>query len=37
MRALDLSRQKTRPMHPRADPKAQAAFVKGGSAPIPLT
>ena len=32
VRALDLSRQKTRPMHPRADPKAQAAFVKGGLA-----
>jgi transposase len=30
VRALDLSRQKTRPMHPQADPKAQAAFVKGG-------
>ena len=31
VRGLDLSRQKTRPVHPRADPKAQAAFVKGGS------
>jgi transposase len=31
MRALDLSRQKTRPRHPRADPQAQAAFAKGGS------
>jgi transposase len=30
VRGLDLSRQKTRPLHPRADPKAQAAFVKGG-------
>ena len=30
VRAFDLSRQKTRPMHPQADPKAQAAFVKGG-------
>jgi transposase len=28
--ALDLSRQKTRPVHPQADQKAQAAFVKGG-------
>ena len=27
---LDLSRQKTRPVHPQADQKAQAAFVKGG-------
>jgi transposase len=31
MRALDLSRQKTRPRHPRSDPQAQAAFAKGGS------
>jgi transposase len=31
MRALDLSRQKTRPRHPRTDPQAQAAFAKGGS------
>lgn len=30
VRGLDLSRQKTRPMHPRADLKAQAAFAKGG-------
>src|SRR5687767_12662465 len=30
MRGLDLSRQKTRPQHPRADLKAQAAFAKGG-------
>lgn len=30
VRALDLSRQKTRPLHPQADPKAQAAFAKGG-------
>jgi transposase len=27
---LDLSRQKTRPVHPQADQKAQMAFVKGG-------
>jgi hypothetical protein len=27
---LDLSRQKTRPVHPQADQKAQTAFVKGG-------
>lgn len=31
MRGLDLSRQKTRPRHPRTDPQAQAAFAKGGS------
>ncbi len=31
MRTLDLSRQKTRPRHPRTDPQAQAAFAKGGS------
>jgi transposase len=31
MRALDLSRQKTRPRHPRTNPQAQAAFPKGGS------
>ena len=31
MRGLDLSRQKTRPTHPRTDPQAQAAFAKGGS------
>ena len=30
VRALDLSRQKTRPLHPQADLNAQAAFVKGG-------
>jgi transposase len=30
VRALDLSRQKTRPVHPQADQKAQAAFTKGG-------
>ena len=27
---LDLSRQKTRPAHPEADPKAQERFTKGG-------
>lgn len=31
VRGLDLSRQKTRPLHPRSDPAAQAAFAKGGS------
>ena len=31
VRGLDLSRQKTRPLHPRSDPRAQAAFAKGGS------
>ena len=31
VRGLDLSRQKTRPQHPQADLKAQAAFAKGGS------
>ena len=31
LRRLDLSRQKTRPLHPQADERAQAAFVKGGS------
>ena len=30
VRRLDLSRQKTRPVHPQADEKAKAAFVKGG-------
>jgi transposase len=30
VRGLDLSRQKTRPVHPQADQKAQTAFVKGG-------
>jgi transposase len=29
VRRLDLSRQKTRPLHPRADATAQAAFKKG--------
>jgi transposase len=32
VRGLDLSRQKTRPLHPRSDPRAQAAFAKGGCA-----
>ena len=31
MRGLDLSRQKTRPRHPRTDAQVQAAFAKGGS------
>jgi transposase len=31
VRRLDLSRQKTRPLHPLADEKAKAAFAKGGS------
>jgi transposase len=31
IRRLDLSRQKTRPLHPQADEKAKAAFAKGGS------
>ena len=31
MRRLDLSRQKTRPLHPLTNEKAKAAFVKGGS------
>ena len=29
--SLDLSHRKTRPVHPRTDPKAQDAFKKGGS------
>ena len=29
--SLDLSHRKTRPVHPKTDPKAQAAFKKGGS------
>jgi transposase len=32
LRRLDLSRQKTRPLHPMADDKAKAAFAKRGSA-----
>ena len=30
VRRLDLSRQKTRPLHPDANEQAKAAFVKGG-------
>ena len=30
LRRLDLSRQKTRPVHPQADPRAQARFHKRG-------
>ena len=33
VRRLGLSRQKTRPRHPKSDAKAQEAFKKGGSAP----
>ena len=33
LRRLDLSRQKTRPTHPQADPKAQERFQKRGCAP----
>jgi transposase len=29
--SLDLSHRKTRPVHPKTDPKAQHAFKKGGS------
>jgi len=29
--SLDLSHRKTRPVHPKTDPKAQDAFKKGGS------
>ena len=32
VRRLDLSRQKTRPLHPQADERANAAFAKRGSA-----
>src|ERR687898_2839853 len=32
LRRLDLSRQKTRPAHPEADPKAQERFTKRGCA-----
>ena len=32
LRRLALSRQKTRPVHPRADPKAQERFRKRGGA-----
>jgi putative transposase len=31
VRRLELSRQKTRPLHPGADERAKAAFAKGGS------
>ena len=31
VRRLDMSRQKTRPLHPGADERAKAAFAKGGS------
>jgi Transposase and inactivated derivatives len=30
VRRLELSRQKTRPLHPEADARAKAAFAKGG-------
>ena len=30
VRRLDLSRQKTRPLHPQTDERAKAAFAKGG-------
>jgi transposase len=33
LRRLELSRQKTRPVHPRADPAAQERFRKKGCAP----
>ena len=33
VRRLDLSRQKTRPLHPEADERAKAAFAKRGFAP----
>jgi transposase len=32
LKRLDLSRQKTRPAHPEADPKAQERFAKRGCA-----
>jgi transposase len=32
VRRLDLSRQKTRPLHPGADERAKTAFARGGSA-----
>ena len=34
LRRLALSRQKTRPVHPQADPKAQERFAKRGCAPL---
>jgi transposase len=30
LRSLDLSHRKTRPVHPKSDPKAQETFKKGG-------
>jgi transposase len=33
LRRLELSRQKTRPVHPRVDPAAQERFQKRGCAP----
>jgi transposase len=35
LRALGFSRQKTRPSHPNADPKARAAWLKKGAARSP--
>jgi transposase len=35
LRALGLSRQKTRPSHPNADPKARVAWLKKGTARCP--
>ncbi len=32
LKSLDLSRQKTRPVHPEADPRAQADFKKKAAA-----
>ena len=34
LRKLGFSRQKTRPSHPNADPKARAAWLKKGAAPM---
>jgi transposase len=34
LKRLDLSRQKARPVHPEADPKAQERFAKRGCAPL---
>lgn len=33
LRRMGFSRQKARPVHPQAEPKAQERFKKGGSAP----
>ena len=33
LKRLELSRQKARPVHPEADPRAQERFQKGGCAP----